>query len=50
MPGTFESQVVIVDIDRTSLAALGPWPWPREQLAQLADTLFEQQVIALFSW
>ena len=31
MPGTFESRVVIVDIDRASLAAVGPWPWPREQ-------------------
>lgn len=34
-------EVVIVDIDERSLAALGRWPWPRERLAQLTDTLFE---------
>ena len=45
MPDTLESQVVVVDVDRTSLE-----PWPREQLAQLADTLFEQQAIAVFGW
>jgi adenylate cyclase len=28
--------VVIVDIDRDSLARLGPWPWPRDRMAQLA--------------
>lgn len=50
MPGTFESRVVIVDIDRASLAALGPWPWPREQLARLVDTLFEQQGIAVLGF
>ena len=50
MPGTFESRVVIVDIDRASLAAVGPWPWPREQLATLVDALFEQQGIAVLGF
>ncbi len=27
--------MVIVDIDRASLARFGPWPWPRARLAQL---------------
>jgi adenylate cyclase len=27
--------VVIVDIDRATLARLGPWPWPRARLARL---------------
>ena len=27
--------VVIVDIDEESLAALGQWPWPRTQLAEM---------------
>ena len=31
--------VVIVDIDDQSLAALGQWPWPRTQLAQLVQIL-----------
>ena len=39
MPGTLESRVVIVDVDSRSLAAIGPWPWPRAQLARLVDTL-----------
>lgn len=50
MPGTFESRVVIVDIDRASLEAVGPWPWPREQLATLVNTLFEQQGIAVLGF
>jgi adenylate cyclase len=28
---------VIVDIDETSIAALGPWPWPRSRLADMAE-------------
>lgn len=31
--------VRIVDIDDRSLNALGQWPWPRNQLAQLTDRL-----------
>ena len=30
---------VIVDIDESSIAALGPWPWPRSRLADLAEQL-----------
>ena len=33
--------IVIVDIDDASLRALGRWPWPRDRLAQLVDTLFD---------
>jgi adenylate cyclase len=50
MPGTLEPRVVIVDIDRASLAALGPWPWPRERLARLVDVLFEQQGVAVLGF
>lgn len=50
MPGTFESRVVIVDIDRASLQAVGPWPWPRDRVAGLVNTLFEQQDIALLAF
>lgn len=31
--------ILIVGIDARSLAALGPWPWPRSVHAQLLDTL-----------
>ena len=32
--------VVIVDIDDTSLAEIGQWPWPRNVIAELTDRLF----------
>jgi len=28
---------VIVDIDEASISALGPWPWPRSRLADMAE-------------
>lgn len=33
------SDVLIVGVDARSLAALGPWPWPRGVHARLLDTL-----------
>lgn len=32
-------RIVVVDIDRRSLQAAGPWPWPRETMAQLIDAI-----------
>ena len=49
-PNTFDSRVVIVDIDRASLATVGPWPWPRERLATMVNHLFEQQGIAVLGF
>jgi adenylate cyclase len=31
--------VLVVEIDRASLAALGPWPWPRARIATLVEAL-----------
>ena len=31
--------VVVVDIDRRALQALGPWPWPRATIARLLDAI-----------
>ena len=36
-----EKQVVIVDIDEKSLAALGHWPWKRNIIASVLDNLFD---------
>ncbi len=33
------SPVIVVDIDRPSLDALGPWPWPREAFARLVEKI-----------
>lgn len=34
-----EPRIVVVDIDETSTAQLGPWPWPRARIADLVETL-----------
>ena len=39
-----EQRVVVVDIDEKSVQALGPWPWPRERVAQLLTALDQQGV------
>jgi adenylate cyclase len=31
-----ERRFVVVDIDEASIAKVGPWPWPRERLAELS--------------
>ncbi len=33
--------IVIVDVDDASLRELGRWPWPRDRLAALVQTLFD---------
>lgn len=37
-----EPGVAVVDIDEASLARLGQWPWPRDQLAALVDAIGSQ--------
>jgi adenylate cyclase len=34
-----ERRFVIVDIDETSIARVGAWPWPRERMAELSRAL-----------
>lgn len=34
-----ERRLVIIDIDETSLQHLGPWPWPRDRIADLSEKL-----------
>ncbi|OGB17268.1 MAG: guanylate cyclase [Burkholderiales bacterium RIFCSPHIGHO2_12_FULL_67_38] len=50
MPGTLDDRVVIIDIDEKSLAEVGRWPWSRDHLARLVDTLFEDQGIAVLGF
>ncbi len=38
--------IVIIDIDDASLRAVGRWPWPRDRLAHLVDTLFDDDHVA----
>ena len=46
-PTADTTEVVIVDIDRASLARLGPWPWPRARLAELIAAITAAVPVAL---
>ena len=37
-----EPRILVVDIDETSTNRLGPWPWPRERIADLVETLLTE--------
>lgn len=50
MPNTVDSRIVIVDIDEKSLAAEGRWPWGRDRLAEMVDTLFDYYQINLLGF
>ncbi|QFY88988.2 adenylate/guanylate cyclase domain-containing protein [Magnetovirga frankeli] len=39
-----EQRINIIAIDEKSLAEIGPWPWPRQTLARLADKLSQAGV------
>nr|WP_300461029.1 CHASE2 domain-containing protein [Desulfobacula sp.] len=39
--------ITIIDIDETSLSAIGQWPWPRYRLANLVKTIHEMQPRAM---
>ena len=45
LPHSAEKQVVIIDIDEKSLGALGHWPWTRNIMASIVDTLFDHYQI-----
>jgi adenylate cyclase len=47
MPEGVDERVVILDIDERSLAEIGRWPWGRERLATLLDTLFDHYGVSL---
>lgn len=45
-----DPRVLVVDIDEASMSRLGPWPWPRTRIADLAETLltrYEARGVAL---
>lgn len=45
LPQTSDKQVVLIDIDEKTLAALGHWPWGRTVLADIVDALFDHYQI-----
>jgi len=47
LPGEAPSQIVLVDIDDESIAALGRWPWPRELHARLIERLTQARAAVI---
>src|SRR6476620_1448747 len=37
-----EPRILVVDIDESSTAELGKWPWSRERIAELVEILLTQ--------
>jgi adenylate cyclase len=50
MPKTFDDRIVIVDVDEKSLAELGRWPWSRQKMASLTESLFGKYQIVLLGF
>ncbi len=50
MPNTVEPSIVIVDIDEKSLGEEGRWPWSRNKMARLVDSLFDYYGIGILGF
>lgn len=37
-----EARILVVDVDETSLATVGPWPWPSSRIADLVEILLSE--------
>jgi PAS domain S-box-containing protein len=46
-PGTQSARVTIVGIDEKSLERFGRWPWPRDLVARLAQSVLDQGAAAV---
>jgi adenylate cyclase len=46
-PEPSDLKVVVIDIDRASIDALGSWPWPRETMARLVEAVATRRPAAI---
>ena len=46
LPNKKDNQVVIIDIDEKSLGEIGRWPWNRDVMADINDSLFDHYKIS----
>ena len=46
-PVVSDLKVMVVDIDRSSIDALGPWPWPRATMARLVEAVASRRPAAI---
>ena len=47
LPNQVNENIVIVDIDETSLLKVGRFPWQRDKLAELVDNLFDHYQVGI---
>ena len=50
LPNDVEDNIIIVDIDETSLAEVGRFPWSRDVLAKLVDNLFDHYQVKVLGF
>jgi len=50
MPRGVDERIVILDIDEKSLQEVARWPWPRDVMARLVDTLFGKYEMAVVAF
>lgn len=50
MPRGVDQRIVILDIDEKSLQEVARWPWPRDVMARLIDTLFDKYEMAVVAF
>lgn len=50
MPDTVDERIVIVDIDDLSLTREGWWPWTRDKIAAMVNTLFDDYGISVLAF
>ncbi|VAW68507.1 Adenylate cyclase [hydrothermal vent metagenome] len=50
LPSELDRKVVIIDIDEKSLSSIGQWPWERNKLADIVDSLFEHYKISVLGF
>jgi adenylate cyclase len=46
-PDASDLKVMVVDIDRSSIDALGAWPWPRATMARLVEAVADGRPAAI---
>jgi len=50
LQGGTDQRVVIIDIDERSLSTEGHWPWGRDKLAELVNTLFDRYYVGILGF
>ncbi|MDH3768511.1 MAG: adenylate/guanylate cyclase domain-containing protein, partial [Gammaproteobacteria bacterium] len=49
-PGGIDERIVIIDLDERSLSTEGHWPWPRDKMADLINSLYDDYEIRVLGF